>query len=173
MFFVIKTNTAGVEATFAVKEVLRLSGRRQLGQWQECISLLLFLPGHHPLISEVMMFFFFWFCFVSRDKNTQFWCIMKSRLVQRRGHKCHVSTLWRNYFLTFLETLRPDSWRTWSYRVHWLKAADFGSSIEDRQQYFQMFSSLVGQIRLALCSVKHIKILEHWNLSMTRQQVWI
>lgn len=117
--------------------------------------------------------FFFWFCFVSRDKNTQFWCIMKSRLVQRRGHKCHVSTLWRNYFLTFLETLRPDSWRTWSYRVHWLKAADFGSSIEDRQQYFQMFSSLVGQIRLALCSVKHIKILEHWNLSMTRQQVWI
>lgn len=32
MFVVTKTNTAGVEVTFAVKEVPRLSGRRQQKQ---------------------------------------------------------------------------------------------------------------------------------------------
>lgn len=113
MFFVTKTNTAGVEVTFAVKEVLRLSGRRQQKQWQECIGLLLFLPGHLPLLSDITIFRF---CFGSRDKKNGNYAIQAS--TEKRPPASCFYPVWMDTFSLYPETL----WQ-WGHIILWSELA--------------------------------------------------
>lgn len=40
--------------------------------------------------------------------------------------------------------LWPDSLITWSYRVNWLKAVNFGTFLHSKQEHFQIFISWVA-----------------------------
>lgn len=62
----------------------------------------------------------------------------------------------------------PDSWCSWSYRLNWLRAADFGPSDNNISKDS---SALLGQTWLALLSVKQTKTHQHWNLRITQQLV--
>lgn len=134
-----------------------------------------YLPGCHPLLSDILIcfsFLFFFAQFYFQGQNHSNFSILCNQLwYKKRGHKHHVSTLRWHYFLTFTAKLGPDSWSVWSYGVNWRKASDFGASTNDKQQYFQIFFSLAGQTQLALRSVKQTKTLQHWNV--TWQQVWV
>lgn len=96
MFFVAKTNTAGVQVTFAVKEVLRLSTETMTRMYQSA-SLFAWSPPtvirHHTFYFVVVLFY--------RDKNGPFlvnYAILT--VAETRPHTLHFYPM-DGYFLTY------------------------------------------------------------------------
>lgn len=113
------------------------------------MGLLPFLPGHHLLLPDIKTFFVLFCLYVQK------WLIF-SKLCHPTEKRPPASCFY------------PDSWCSWSYRLNWLKAADFGPSDNNISKDS---SALLGQIWLALFSVKRTKTHQHWNLRITQKIV--